>query len=64
MTDDTFPRYRRIGEGGIHEISQLEKVVEELKTKAAMVQSGICSFSEADIFAFRVLAKNGYFGNI
>lgn len=64
MTQSNFPRYKRIEEGGIHEISQLVKVVEELKTKAAMVKSGICSFSEADTFAYRVLAKNGYFGDI
>jgi hypothetical protein len=64
MTSTPAPIYRRIEGGGIHEIAQIERAVEELKRKAPMVEAGICSFSEADIFAYRVLASSGFFGDI
>lgn len=64
MTSTPAPIYRRIEGGGIHEIAQIERTVEELKRKALMVKAGMYSFSEADTFAYLVLASSGFFGDI
>lgn len=39
----------------------IDKVVEEIQTKAFLVQAGLDSFSEAETFAYWILKREGYF---